>query len=253
MVELNRLFIKEHSSPQISPTASLLGEWDKLPTQGGLLGDATYSVTVDEASGGTVTGKPTTEVSEGTTITLTATANPGKWVRWSVEGIDPPATYADEIANTLTFIMPDNHVTITPFVDYVPNPVGEVKVDDVFWAATNTASATSFTSNISTNGVLVATNAEGVCPPGWRLPTGTEWTALGSDTWSGSTLTLRGVTFRTLNGDPIMSSGWATGTGNFSGVKPVLPYLNTAGRARLSSLQADSSVRTMSRCVRDVN
>ncbi len=149
---------------------------------------------MSDTSGGTVTGKPTTEVSEGTTITLTATANPGKWVRWNVEGIDPPATYADEIANTLTFIMPDNDVTVTPFVDYQPNPVGEVNVDGVIWAMTNISASGVFSDDPQALGLSLSSLSQPTisCPEGWDIPSNAQWTALDSHViWTTRTVSLR--------------------------------------------------------------
>ncbi len=72
--------------------------------------------------------------------------------------------------------MPAGNVTLKPFVDYVPNPVGEVNVNGVIWAKTNVLSTTEFAADDTTQGATQSTFTG--CPTGWRLPTKAEFAAL---------------------------------------------------------------------------
>ncbi len=151
------------------------------------MGDATYSVTVNGTSGGTVTGIPTTQVSEGTTITLTATPDDSTWtfIDWSAtDGASAPQTVTLEYNGTpltstqmktpvLTFDMPAHALEITPrFVKGLGVAVsGGAPLNVVVGgtAADVTASATGVIAAGTPVTLSAPTNVPGYLFDGWTF------------------------------------------------------------------------------------
>ncbi len=219
-----------------------------------MLGDG-YTVTVNEITGGTVTlaskdvSDSNFDITVGQQVSLTATPSTGKFVLWTVEGLE--LTQAERMDPSLVFTMPGNPVTITSaFVSYVPNPVGEVNVNGVIWAMSNTASITTFAATTKTIGNLVAGNGAGNCPTGWSLPTVANMQALALEK-NGNVMTGQGLEFVTMNSsevyasaDTIVGSNWIYST----------KVATTPGLWFASSInfvpRSDSSLRKQSRCIR---
>ncbi len=253
--------------PPPHPHKAHPGEWDKLPAQGGLLGDG-FAVTVNEITGGTVTlaskdvSDSNFDITVGQQVSLTATPSTGKFVLWTVEGIE--LTQAERIASSLVFTMPGNPVTISSaFVSYVPNPVGEVNVNGVIWAKTNVLSAGVFADSETTYGQQVRDNAAAVsCPTGWNAPSQANWTALANNAdggWSGNPTynAAGGLRFYTFKGEVIpfvmsyAGGGWCAYAFNVS--SPRAYYHTTIGTTSLATIAVSSSETSlvkMTRCVR---
>ncbi len=125
----------------------------------------TYDVIVTQSDGGSVAatttgGKPATDITNGTEVTLTATPNEDyEFVEWSITGIEP----ADLTENPLTFAMPEGDVTVEAvFGD------GGVEINDVVWAECNVGFPKAFAETPQTLGLHYQWNGS----MGWESTTG---------------------------------------------------------------------------------
>jgi hypothetical protein len=76
--------------------------------------EATYSVTIGETTNGQISTSPTTDVTAGTTVTITATPSEGyKLSTITVTGADETNVELSGTGNTRTFTMPSQNVTVS--------------------------------------------------------------------------------------------------------------------------------------------
>lgn len=76
--------------------------------------EATYSVTIGETTNGQISVSPTTDVTAGTTVTITATPSEGyKLSTITVTGADETNVELSGTGNTRTFTMPSQNVTVS--------------------------------------------------------------------------------------------------------------------------------------------
>ena len=101
--------------------------------------EATYSVTIGETTNGQISTSPTTDVTAGTTVTITATPSEGyKLSTITVTGADETNVELSGTGNTRTFTMPSQNVTVSATF---------VEIETVEATITSTTSFATFCSN----------------------------------------------------------------------------------------------------------
>lgn len=101
--------------------------------------EATYSVTIGETTNGQISVSPTTDVTAGTTVTITATPSEGyKLSTITVTGADETNVELSGTGNTRTFTMPSQNVTVSATF---------AEIETIEATITSTTSFATFCSN----------------------------------------------------------------------------------------------------------
>ena len=101
--------------------------------------EATYSVTIGETTNGQISTSPTTDVTAGTTVTITATPSEGyKLSTITVTGADETNVELSGTGNTRTFTMPSQNVTVSATF---------AEIETIEATITSTTSFATFCSN----------------------------------------------------------------------------------------------------------